>query len=151
MHLQVILFVIDCAIFYTNLHELLRQFKSWTNWVNSGKVHIFWEGHKILRNLHLTFVLCSASQKWGEDFAIFCGLLRIYKLYGYARKARYNRSFNLQIESHPNRWHYPLMIYLRPHSTLKGNKLDCIGCSFTGYLWEILLHCWSSKEAMAGW
>ena len=26
------------------------------------KVHIFWEGHKILRNLHLTFVLCSASK-----------------------------------------------------------------------------------------
>ena len=28
-----------------------------------GKVHIFWEGYKILRNLHLTFVLCGASQK----------------------------------------------------------------------------------------
>ena len=28
-----------------------------------GKVHIFWEGHKLLRNLHLTFVLCRASQK----------------------------------------------------------------------------------------
>ena len=27
----------------------------------SSKVHIFWEGHKILWNLHLTFVLCSAS------------------------------------------------------------------------------------------
>ena len=27
------------------------------------KVHIFWEGHKILRNLYLTFVLFSASQK----------------------------------------------------------------------------------------
>ena len=27
------------------------------------KVHIFWEGHKILRNLHLAFVVCSASQK----------------------------------------------------------------------------------------
>ena len=27
------------------------------------KVHIFWEGHKILQDLHLTFVLCSASQK----------------------------------------------------------------------------------------
>ena len=27
------------------------------------KVHIFWEGHKILQNLHLTFVLCSTSQK----------------------------------------------------------------------------------------
>ena len=25
------------------------------------KVHIFWEGHKILRNLHFTFVLRSAS------------------------------------------------------------------------------------------
>ena len=44
------------------------------------KVYIFWEGHKILRNLHLNFVLCSASQKWGEDFAKFCGLLRIYEL-----------------------------------------------------------------------
>ena len=26
------------------------------------KVHIFWEGHKILRNLHQLFVLCTASQ-----------------------------------------------------------------------------------------
>ena len=34
---QVILFEIDCAIFYTN--ELFSQFVSWTNWVNSGK---FW-------------------------------------------------------------------------------------------------------------
>ena len=34
--LQVILFEIDCAIFYTNLHELFCQFISWTNWVNSG-------------------------------------------------------------------------------------------------------------------
>ena len=38
MHrLQVIHFEIDCAIFYTNLHELFFQFISWTNWVNSGK------------------------------------------------------------------------------------------------------------------
>ena len=34
---QVILFEIDCAIFYTNIHELFSQFISWTNWVNSGK------------------------------------------------------------------------------------------------------------------
>ena len=34
---QVIIFEIDCAIFYTNLHELFCQFISWTNWVNSGK------------------------------------------------------------------------------------------------------------------
>ena len=35
--IQVILLEIDCAIFYTNLHELLCQFISWTNWVNYGK------------------------------------------------------------------------------------------------------------------
>ena len=35
--LQVILFEIDWAIFYTNLHELFCQYISWTNWVNSGK------------------------------------------------------------------------------------------------------------------
>ena len=36
-----------------------------------------------MRNLHLTFVLCSASQNEGEDFAKFCGLLRIYELFKY--------------------------------------------------------------------
>ena len=45
------------------------------------KVHIFWEGHKILRNLHLTFDCMYCSQKLGEDFAKVCGLLRIYELY----------------------------------------------------------------------
>ena len=38
------------------------------------KVRIFWEGH-------LTFVLCSASQNQGGDFAKICVLLRIYELY----------------------------------------------------------------------
>ena len=31
-----------------------------------NKVHIFWEGHKILRNLHQLFVLYTASQIIGE-------------------------------------------------------------------------------------
>ena len=35
--IQVILFEINYAIFYTNLHELFCQFIRWTNWVNSGK------------------------------------------------------------------------------------------------------------------
>ena len=35
--IQVLLFEINCAIFYTNLHELFNQFICWTNWVNSGK------------------------------------------------------------------------------------------------------------------
>ena len=36
---------------------------------------------KILRNLHLTFDSHYIGQKYGEDFAKFCGLLRIYELY----------------------------------------------------------------------
>ena len=35
--IQVIPSQIDCSIFYTNLHELVCQFISCTNWVNSGK------------------------------------------------------------------------------------------------------------------
>ena len=46
-----------------------------------AKIHIFWEGHKILRNLHQLFVLCNASQIIGGDFTKFYGLLRIYELY----------------------------------------------------------------------
>ena len=38
------------------------------------------EGHKILRNLHLRFVVCSNGQIYGRDFEKFCGLLRIYEL-----------------------------------------------------------------------
>ena len=41
-----------------------KVYVTWGNFLGLGfKVHIFWEGHKILRNLHLTFVLCSTSQK----------------------------------------------------------------------------------------
>ena len=36
---------------------------------------------KILRNLPLTFDNSTYGQKLGEDFAKFCGLLRIYELY----------------------------------------------------------------------
>ena len=44
------------------------------------KVHIFWEGHKILRNLHQLFDCQYIGQIIGGDFAKFCGLLRIYQL-----------------------------------------------------------------------
>ena len=46
----------------------------------ANKVYIFWEGHKILQNLHLTFDWHYLGQKLGEDFAKLCGLLRIYEL-----------------------------------------------------------------------
>ena len=42
---------------------VMSRFQVRYYFVSGFKVHIFWEGHKILRNLHLTFVLCSASQK----------------------------------------------------------------------------------------
>ena len=44
------------------------------------KVHIFWEGHKILRNLHQLFDWQYIGKIIGGDFAKVCGLLRIYEL-----------------------------------------------------------------------
>ena len=35
------------------------------------KVHIFWESHKILQNLPLTFVICSAKVKISQNFVAF--------------------------------------------------------------------------------
>ena len=56
------------------------------------KAHIFWEGHKVLRNLHQLFVLRTASQIIAGDFAKFCGLLRIYEFYipSWVRVALFN-------------------------------------------------------------
>ena len=45
------------------------------------KVHLFWEGHEFLRNIHCRFVLCSNGQIHDGDFAKFCELLRIYEFY----------------------------------------------------------------------
>ena len=44
--------------------KLLTAVQSWIFLHELDKVHIFWEGHKILQNLHLTFVLCSARVRW---------------------------------------------------------------------------------------
>ena len=45
------------------------------------KVHIFWEGHTILGNLHHRFDRYYIRQIYGRDFGKFCGLLKIYELY----------------------------------------------------------------------
>ena len=45
-----------------------------------NKVHIFWEGHKILWNLHQLFEWQYIEQIIGGDFAKFCSLPRIYEL-----------------------------------------------------------------------
>ena len=48
-------------VLWVNVKGVIHKLNSMQG--NKYKVHIFWEGHKILRNLHLTFVLRSASQK----------------------------------------------------------------------------------------
>ena len=45
-----------------------------------------------MRNLHLTFDWHYIGQKQGEDFAKFCGLLRIYELYSQGICLSYNIS-----------------------------------------------------------
>ena len=57
---------------YSNFDSIFGDF--FLNFLS--KAHIFWGGHKILRNLDCMH----CSQKLGEDFAKFCGLLRIYEL-----------------------------------------------------------------------
>ena len=49
--------------------------------ISTGKVHIFWEGDRILKNHPLTFDCMYCSQKKGEDFSKFCGLLKLYEIY----------------------------------------------------------------------
>ena len=44
-------------------------------------LHILWEGHKILRNLHRRLDQYYIGQIYGGDFSKFCSLLRIYELY----------------------------------------------------------------------
>ena len=60
-------------------------YKSELNWIQFCKLHIFWEAHKILRNLHRRFDWHYIGQIYVGNFAKYCGLLRIYELF--------NRSF----------------------------------------------------------
>ena len=50
----------------------------WWGWL---KVHIFWEGHKVMQNLHCIFHPYYTGQINCGDFAKFCGILRRYELY----------------------------------------------------------------------
>ena len=61
------------------------------------KVHLFWEGHKVLRNLHLTFDWHYVGQNWCGDSAKFCGLLRTYEFY---------KKYYLQVHQEKPRCHW---------------------------------------------
>ena len=49
------------------------------------KVHIFWEGHKISRNLQCRFDRYYIGQIYCGDFAKFCDLLRLSELYTHGK------------------------------------------------------------------
>ena len=55
-----------------------------------------------MRNPHQSFVLCTASQTIGGDFAKFCGLLRIYELYTACSELGFH------VHSTGNSMNYPL-------------------------------------------
>ena len=59
--------------------EINTFYRSVASWI--GTLRIFWEGHKILRNLHRNFDWHYIGQIYGGDFAKFYGLLRVYELY----------------------------------------------------------------------
>ena len=59
--------IIEPRVFFQQMsnHQNMRHIRNWyTCWRGSSriKVHILWEVHKILQNLHRKFVLCSDSQ-----------------------------------------------------------------------------------------
>ena len=57
VHIQVILFEIDCAIFYTNFHELFCQFIiNWTKFGNSGKsLDNFWISCQVMADMEIFY------------------------------------------------------------------------------------------------
>ena len=101
------------------------------------KVHIFWEGHKILRNLHRRFVLCSASQIYSRKFAKFCGLLRIYELllwsfHWYLIKDVIISTFvRLWLSVNLSGWNLLLFLYF--HSRIRILTADGDEVSYFGY------------------
>ena len=75
-----VLRLVDVAHLQAN--STWKKVGKWESQFDShGKVHIFWEGHKILRNLHRIFHRYYIGQIYGGDFAKIWGLLRIYEPY----------------------------------------------------------------------
>ena len=67
------------------------------------KVPLFWERHKILRNLHQLFDWQYRGQIVDEDIVKFCGLLRIFQPYiaCFSFHIRFGELFSLLISNYP--------------------------------------------------
>ena len=91
----------------TFMNKILPNWRLWARaWCWSHdmffKVHIFWEGHKILRNLPLTFYYMHCSQKLGEDFAKFLWPSQnVWTLQSYDFKSL-NNYFTKKARTEPN-------------------------------------------------
>ena len=70
--------LLQCAHDFFFRKILNHCFKIWGE--NQIKLRFCENATKCLRNHHLRFVPCSASQIYGGDFTKFCGLHRIYEL-----------------------------------------------------------------------
>ena len=78
IQIQVILYEIDCSIFYTNLYELFCQFISWTNWVNSGKFmdncwiscQVMADMKKVYDDLIIINLFQAFKTWWGHQFMV---------------------------------------------------------------------------------
>ena len=103
------------------------------------KVHIFWEGRKILRNLPLTFVLCSASQKVKskmeilKNFVTFSKYMNLFKLSFIANLLRKSAAFTVHIHSistkvwaefYSDYWSYFLRLHIYLTKNLVSSYLD---------------------------
>ena len=97
-----------------------------------NKVYIFWEGHKILQNIHHRFDRYFIGQIYDGDFAKFCGLLRIYELYETAqlalaqpKKLDYNFICSMWIDQFKSayRWRSNLLSNSWPTPILKQVKV----------------------------
>ena len=73
--------VYECRMFFANPDwiGLVSSLKKWNSFDTlDSKVHIFWEGHKVLRNLHLTFDYSTYSKvKISQNFVAFSEYMNI--------------------------------------------------------------------------
>ena len=69
-----------CCIYLIYICRLF-SFRGYFQKISSVKVHKFWEGIKILQNLHTRFDWHYIRKIYGGDFTKFCYLLRIYVLF----------------------------------------------------------------------
>ena len=67
----------NCLLKWTKYCSQMQLKLIWTH--GADKVHIFWEGYKILRNLQCRFDRYYIGQIYSGDFAKNCGFLRIYE------------------------------------------------------------------------